>query len=121
MKNSLSLFIAFCLLSGIMMSCSRTNLGQLTLTNHNDSLTYCKYKIVGNNNPAFAAYNNGDLICIECCLKNEPPWPPKDQTNNICPGKIKFKSADGTVEYEADRETVLCSSCPEAKGYYACP
>lgn len=124
MKQSLFCLTISCFSMIFLTSCSRKSLGKLTVSTANATLSYCLYSIKGNNNPDASFYRNGDTVCIECCTARTPkPWPDQVQQNNPCPGKIKFLSSDGTVEYEADAlgSPAICSTCPSAQGYYACP
>ena len=109
----------------LLVSCSRTNIGQLTSANANANMSYCIYtiskQVSSEDNVYF--FNVGDTVCIECCTSRNPkPWPAKIGANNPCPSKVRFTSSDGQAVYDADATSNrICSNCTSAKGFYACP
>ena len=105
---------------------SREDLGKLTIANHNANIKYCTYVIIGSrvSTGGEAFYQKNDVVCIECIDSPTKTWPPKQQNNQWCYTYITFTSSDGFVEYDADiqdRQNRVCTTCPNAKGYYKSP
>ena len=88
------------------------------------SQAYCRHELTEVSGEQPAQFIVGDIICIECCAGNEPPWPKKVSVNNNCQKTITFGVADGKgCSINAKRLGQTCTSCDpgEANSVLKCP
>ena len=103
---------------------STEDLGTLEPAVFVSSQAYCRYELTEVSCEQPTQFIVGDIICIECCIGNEPPWPKKVSVNNNCPKTITFGVADGNgCSINAKRLGQTCTSCDpkETKSVLKCP